>query len=167
MFRDTSHGLLRLQHRLPIHVYRLGLGWTLGHRFLLLTHRGRRTGLPRQAMLEVIHYDPRTQESTVLAALGERADWYRNIQAGPAIEVRTGRCRYVPQYRVLTPEEAEVAWRDFQQARRWEARLAAPVLRLERRLDQSRATRTSPFASSGRLLAEEHGCIVRRCAVLS
>ena len=34
-------------------------------------------------MIEVLHYDPATRESVVLSALGERADWNRNIQASP------------------------------------------------------------------------------------
>jgi len=35
---------LRLAFRLPIYLYRLDLGWLLGHRFLLLVHRGRESG---------------------------------------------------------------------------------------------------------------------------
>ena len=39
---------------------------------------------------EVIRYDPESQESIVVSAWGEKADWYRNIQASPALEIRTG-----------------------------------------------------------------------------
>ena len=38
---------LRLGLRLPIWLYRLHLSWLLGERFLLLTHTGRNSGLPR------------------------------------------------------------------------------------------------------------------------
>jgi hypothetical protein len=76
LFRERPRGFFRLLMRLPIYLYRLDLGWLLGHRFLLVTHRGRRTGLLRQTVVEVLHYDPATRESVVLSALGERADWY-------------------------------------------------------------------------------------------
>jgi hypothetical protein len=57
---------------LPIYLYRLNLGLLLGHRFLLLVHRGRRSGLLRETVLEVILYEPATRESVVLSAWGRR-----------------------------------------------------------------------------------------------
>jgi deazaflavin-dependent oxidoreductase (nitroreductase family) len=90
---------------LPIYLYRLNLGWLLGHRFLLFVHWGRRSGLLRETVLEVILYEPATRESMVLSAWGEKADWYRNLEAAPALEVRTGGQRYVPEQRFLAPEE--------------------------------------------------------------
>jgi deazaflavin-dependent oxidoreductase (nitroreductase family) len=97
-------GALRLAFRLPIYLYHLNLGWILGHRFLLFVHLGRKSGLLRETVLEVILYDPATRESVVLSAWGEKADWYRNIEAVPALEVRTGGQRYVPEQRFLAPE---------------------------------------------------------------
>ncbi len=98
-------GLLRWGFNLPILLYRARLGWLLGHRFLLLVHRGRTTGKIRRTVIEVVRYDVATRESAVLSAYGERADWYRNIMAHPAVEVQTGRSRYVPQYRLLDADE--------------------------------------------------------------
>ena len=109
----TPRGLLRWAFRLPIVFYRLRLGWLLGHRFLLLTHRGRTTGKLRQAVLEVVRYDPATHESAVLSAYGDRADWYRNLLAHPAVEVQTGRDRYVPQWRPLDADERLAALRIY------------------------------------------------------
>jgi deazaflavin-dependent oxidoreductase (nitroreductase family) len=83
-------GALRLALRLPIYLYRLNLGWLFGHRFLLFAHLGRKSGLLRETVLEVILYDPATRENVVLSAWGEKAGWYRNIEAVPALEVRTG-----------------------------------------------------------------------------
>jgi deazaflavin-dependent oxidoreductase (nitroreductase family) len=97
--KSIPSGALRLAFRLPIYLYRLNLGWLLGHRFLQLVHRGRRSGLLRETVLEVLHYDPATGESVVLSAWGEKADWYRNVEATPALEaiprsprVRLRRC---------------------------------------------------------------------------
>ncbi len=103
--RSRPAGILRLVFRLPTYLYRYRFGRLLGHRFLLLTHRGRKTGRVHQTVLEVIAYDSATRESIVLSGWGERADWYRNIEANPAMEIRIGRERYVPKQRFLSPEE--------------------------------------------------------------
>ena len=122
-------GPLRLAFRLPILLYRWHLGWLAGHRFLLLTHQGRKTGAIHDTMLEVLHYDPVTHESVVLSALGTRADWYRNIEANPALAVRTGRLRYTPRYRVLTHAEVTAVAEEWERRHPWAARLSAPVLK--------------------------------------
>jgi deazaflavin-dependent oxidoreductase (nitroreductase family) len=106
--------LLRLAMRLPVWLYRLRLGGPLGHRFLLLTHRGRKTGRVYQTMLEVVHYDPATRESIVVAAWGDRADWYRNLQAYPALRVQTAGVRYTPTQRFLSPDEVDAVLRNYQ-----------------------------------------------------
>lgn len=106
LLQQRPTGFMRLWFRSPLVLYRLGLGWIAGHQFLLLTHRGRHTGLLRQTVLKTLHYDPVTREVIVMAPLGERADWVRNIQHSGALEVEIGRSRYVPTYRVLSEEEA-------------------------------------------------------------
>jgi hypothetical protein len=63
-------GLLRLALRLPIWLYRWRLGWLLGDRFLLLTHTGRKSGLPRQVVLEVVHHDEATGDLCCRLGLG-------------------------------------------------------------------------------------------------
>ena len=97
---------LALGLRLPSYLYRFRLGRLLGHRFLLLTHRGRKSELTRRTPLEVLHYDPYSQESVVLSAWGKKADWYRNIEASLALQVETAGERYSPASRFLTSEEA-------------------------------------------------------------
>src|SRR5215469_3700219 len=42
-------GALRRLFRVPVYLYWWKCGWLLGHRFLLLNHTGRRTGLRRHA----------------------------------------------------------------------------------------------------------------------
>jgi deazaflavin-dependent oxidoreductase (nitroreductase family) len=112
--RSRPSGTLRLVFRLPIYLYRLNLGWLLGHRGLLLIHQGRKSGLLWETMLEVIRYDPATKESIVLSGWGEKADWYRNIKVTPAMEVRTGGERYVPEHRFLAPEENHTEITDYE-----------------------------------------------------
>ena len=98
-------GLLKWVFTLPLYLYRWHLGGLVGHSFLMVTHLGRKSGRRRQTGLEVAHYDPATQECIVVAAYGEQADWYRNIQAHPALEVQVGSKRYPPVQRFLTFEE--------------------------------------------------------------
>jgi deazaflavin-dependent oxidoreductase (nitroreductase family) len=121
--RSKPTGASKLALRLPIYLYRLNLGWLLGHRFLLLVHRGRKTGQLHQAVLEVVLYDPTIRESVVVSAWGEEADWYCNLQKCPAIEVRTGRESYEPLQRFLSPEEAHAALADYERRHPWAARI--------------------------------------------
>ncbi|HEX5503647.1 MAG TPA: nitroreductase family deazaflavin-dependent oxidoreductase [Thermomicrobiales bacterium] len=122
--RARPTGLVRRILKLPALLYRWRLGWLLGHRFLALTHRGRKSGLLRRTVLEVVHYDPATRESVVVSGLGGAADWYRNIQAQPALAVQTGRRRYPPRQRFLTPEEAAAVAAEFARRHPLEARVA-------------------------------------------
>jgi len=117
--RSRPSGALRMAFRLPIYLYRLRLGWLRGHRVLLLTHRGRRSGRIRQTPLEVLRYDPATAESVVVSAWGEKSDWYRNIEVNPAIEIQTGRERYVPEQRFLSPEEVYAEIADYERHHPW------------------------------------------------
>ena len=106
-------GASRLAFRLPIYLYRLNLGWLLVHRGLLFIHRGHKSGLLRETVLEVIMYNPATGKSVVLSAWGEKAAWYRNIQATPALEARTASERCVPEQRFLAPEENHAVLADY------------------------------------------------------
>ncbi|GAB4458508.1 MAG: nitroreductase family deazaflavin-dependent oxidoreductase [Anaerolineales bacterium] len=108
--RQQPHGLLRLFLRMPIALYRARLGWLLGGRFLMLTHTGRKSGQPRQTVLEVVHHDPATGAYFVAAAWGGKADWFRNIQANPAVQVTAG-TRTFPATAVLM--QADEAARIF------------------------------------------------------
>lgn len=111
--------------RAPARLYDWHCGWLLGHRFLRLTHVGRRSGRRYQTMLEVIRTDADTDEVVVVAGLGRRADWYRNLQAAPAVEVAIGHRRFRPVHRVLDVEEAIRALADYERRNR----LVTPVIR--------------------------------------
>ncbi len=55
-------GVLWLYFKFPPLLYRLHLGWLLGHHWLLLIHQGRKTGRLRQTALDIFHFDPVTKE---------------------------------------------------------------------------------------------------------
>ena len=90
--------------KLPLMLYRAGLGWIFGHRFMLLTHIGRRSGKVRRTVLAVLEFDPDTREVKAMSAWSA-SDWYLNLQAHPAVQVEMGFTRYTPVQSILTPEE--------------------------------------------------------------
>jgi deazaflavin-dependent oxidoreductase (nitroreductase family) len=83
----------------------LHLGWVLGDRFMLLTHEGRKSGRTTRTVLEIIDCNETTGEILVISAYGEDANWYRNVRAGKAMEVRVGRTRFCPELRFPGPQE--------------------------------------------------------------
>jgi deazaflavin-dependent oxidoreductase (nitroreductase family) len=99
-------GLARLAYRLPIWLYRLGLGGLFGARFLLLTHTGRKSGRERKTVLEVVRYDEEKSIFVVAAGFGPQSDWYRNVRARPLATVQCGRRRWEMAAEFLTPEQA-------------------------------------------------------------
>lgn len=81
-------GLFRFLFRIPIHLYRLRLGWLFGSRLLLLNHIGRISGRPRQAILEVVEHD---RDSYIVASgWGPTAAWYRNILHRSDVTIQVG-----------------------------------------------------------------------------
>lgn len=111
--------------RLPVHLYDIGAGRLLGHRFALLAHRGRRSGRLHRTMLEVVRWDPDKHEATVVSGFGPRSDWLLNVRAGGAVEVRTAATRFEPTARSLEREEATLVLADYERRNR----LAGPVVR--------------------------------------
>src|SRR5215211_6061581 len=90
--------------KLPLLLYRRGLGWLFGHRFILLTHVGRRSGRIRRTVLAVLYFDPKTEEIMAISAWSA-SEWYRNILTSPALQVETGFTRYAPVHGSLSSEE--------------------------------------------------------------
>ena len=148
LLRDRRAPLSRLLFRLPIALYRVGLGWLLGHQFLLLTHTGRCTGRVRHTALKVLRYDPATGESVVASAWGPTADWYRNLRARPAVAVRTAHDRFVPEQRLLPRAEAFAVFDDWARRQRWFARLMLSQLGLPGRSRRRSVGPSSPGSRS-------------------
>jgi deazaflavin-dependent oxidoreductase (nitroreductase family) len=82
---------LRFGLRLPIWLYRLHLGWLLGNRFLMLTHRGRKSGQTHHTVIEVVRYDKDADTYYVVSGWGRKADWYQNIHTYPDVVINVGR----------------------------------------------------------------------------
>lgn len=101
---QKPRGLLRLGFRLPILLYHLHLGWLLGNRFLLLTHTGRKSGLPRKAVIEVIGHDRLTDTYFVISGFGKQTDWFLNLRKHPNALVSVGR-RDIPVLARPLPEK--------------------------------------------------------------
>lgn len=106
-------GLARLDFRLPIWLYRLGLGGLLSKRFLLLIHTGRKSGLKRQNVLEVVRYDEENETFTVAAGFGTTSDWYRNLQHNPRVQVQCGTRQWDMTATFLSPAEAAEELLDY------------------------------------------------------
>jgi deazaflavin-dependent oxidoreductase (nitroreductase family) len=132
-------GLVRVLLRSPIWFYRARLGVLFGHRLVCLAHRGRRSGVRREVVVEVVRYDAAVPEVVVVAAWGGVPDWFRNLRAAPAIEVRVGGQRWVaPVHRELEAEEVRRTLLAYQRAlpRAW--RRLAPLLGFPNAPDDAR-----------------------------
>ncbi len=99
--------------RLPIWLYRLGLGFLLGERFLLLHHIGRKSGKVRQAVLEVMRKETEPLAYVVGSGFGERAQWFRNVMHTPEVVIQVGRRRYRARAERLPYEEALACFRQY------------------------------------------------------
>ena len=102
--------MLRWLFHAPRAIYAARAGPLLGHRFLLLHHRGRRTGNPHATVLEVIAWDAASREAVVISGFGRRAQWLRNVLAAGAAEIEIARERWPAAVRPLGPAEGRPCW---------------------------------------------------------
>lgn len=103
---ETPSGLARLAFRIPIRLYQAHLGWLFGNRFVLLTHTGRKSGLPRQTVLEIVRYDRITGACIVASGWDTRSDWFQNVTADPSIFIQVGNKRSPALSERISPEGA-------------------------------------------------------------
>lgn len=90
----------------------------------MIVHTGRRTGLRRRTVVEVIRYDGATGSIVVMSGFGRRSDWYRNIQAREATSITVGRHEFVPTHEELSEDEAVAAVAEYERRHL----LAAPLI---------------------------------------
>jgi len=125
-FDRTPKFILRLIHMPPRIVYALGLGPLIGNIVLLLTTVGRKSGKPRVTPLQFEEIDGRIYLG---AAFGRKADWVRNIEANPKVEVRLKSRRFSGSAELIT-DPKQIA--DFLQVRlRRHPRMIGAMLRAE------------------------------------
>ena len=91
----------KMKHIQKIHrvLYAIGLGPLIGKLILLLTTTGRKSGLKRVTPLQ---YEQIGNDYYLGAARGLKADWVRNIQADPQVEIRVGAKRFTGQAEIVT-----------------------------------------------------------------
>jgi len=91
----------RMKHIQKLHrvLYAIGLGPIVGKIILLLTTTGRKTGLQRVTPLQ---YEEIDGKYYLGSARGLKADWVRNIQANPRVEVRVKSASFQGQAEVVT-----------------------------------------------------------------
>jgi deazaflavin-dependent oxidoreductase (nitroreductase family) len=106
----------------------LTLKGLLDDRFLLLTHIGRRSGLPRQTVLEIVHHDHATETYFIASGWGEKPDWLRNIQKMPRVVVTVGRKRFAAMAMRLSTDEAARVLLVYAQRRRRAFRALAMLI---------------------------------------
>ncbi len=127
-FRERP-GLIALAiFRVPLPLYRRGLGWIFRHAFLLLDHRGRRSGQVYQTALKVLTYDPVTREAVVFSAWGDKTDWIQNVRATPALKVTIARETYAPIQRFLSEAQAFDVVTGYRRRYPWKFRMLCRLM---------------------------------------
>lgn len=124
--------------RAPIAIYKAGFGFLFGQRVLLVEHTGRKSGLPRYVVLEVLRRLP-GDRYVVPSGRGTAADWYRNITQEHRVHVSVGRLRCVAATaRRLDQDEARPLLQEYSAQRPGLSRLLGPLIsRLMGRSGQS------------------------------
>ena len=103
------NALLKFFFKVPVWMHKIGFGgWEklIGAEWMLITTRGRKSGKPRDAMVDVMDYDAASDTYYIEAAYGERADWYKNMQVNPVFEARVGRRKFSATATPLSNEGA-------------------------------------------------------------
>lgn len=119
--------LLGAVNKFPTAVFKLRLGRLFGGRFAMVTHRGRKSGRPRTVILETADGDVASGRLVYIVAFGKRAQWYKNLEAAPAISIEiAGKVYAEPRHEFLDPEGTERAiggyWERYPRLARFLAR---------------------------------------------
>lgn len=116
--------------RAPIWFYRIGLGGLFGDRFLLLNHTGRKSGLPRQAVIEIVNIDAQNDVYHVVSGFGEKAQWFQNIMVRPQVEIQIGRIKTSAGAERLSLDDGETILQDYAQKHPTALRELSKILKL-------------------------------------
>jgi deazaflavin-dependent oxidoreductase (nitroreductase family) len=108
--------------RAPVVIYKIGLGRSMTKRMLLLSHIGRKSGLTRQTVLEVV--ESNGDNPVIVSGFGPKSDWYKNVLAHPEVNVNWAGERFTAFARRLEGKEAEEV---FDRYRRDHPKAAAAI----------------------------------------
>ncbi|MDJ0790586.1 MAG: nitroreductase family deazaflavin-dependent oxidoreductase [Acidimicrobiia bacterium] len=114
-YRAKPTGLKKWFMHAPAYLYRAGLGFVFGKRFLMVEHTGRTSGKRYETVLEVAGRNEDRNEWISTAGRGPTSDWYRNLEENGADAVWIGRTRYPePSVRFLEPEESAAVFARYE-----------------------------------------------------
>ena len=99
--------------RAPIWFYRLGLGGLFGKRFLLLNHIGRKSGLSRQAVIEIVKIDDQSNVYYSVSGFGEKAHWFQNIMQTSNVDIQIGVRKMAARAERLSLEDGEAILQEY------------------------------------------------------
>ena len=116
MAKSRPTGLTRWAIHAPTWLYRSRLGFLMGKRFLMIEHRGRKSGTLYRTVIEVAGRHQERNEWIVTAGHGPTSDWYRNLKAGTLEAVWIGSKRLAATVRFLEPQEASQVMGDYERA---------------------------------------------------
>ena len=117
----------RLMRRMSSRVIRLvAAGRGPAGVVLVLTTTGRRSGLPRQTPLQ---YEQVGDDFYIASARGPQADWFRNLQADPRVQVLVGGRQLAAQAEAVTDPLRIADFLALRLARR--PRMVGLIMRLE------------------------------------
>lgn len=71
--------------KLPILLYRLGLGPVIGCQIMILATTRRKSGLPRRTAVE---YNVHNGRKFIMAGWGGQSDWHKNLAADPRVTIQ-------------------------------------------------------------------------------
>ena len=100
-----DHPILKSLYRLPITLYRLGLGPIIGKYILVVSTYGRKTGKIRWTPVE---YHQHQGQIFVMSGFADRPDWYQNLRENPPAGLNIANRQLCAKARKPeTPEEWE------------------------------------------------------------
>lgn len=137
-------------------LYAIGLGRVIGGFILLLTTTGRKSGMKRVTPLQ---YERIGDDYYLGAARGLKADWVRNIQSNPQVEIRVGAKRFQGLAEVVTDASR---FADF-----LEVRLARHPRMIGFLMEKAHGLPRSPSREQLESLAKEEAVVIVHPTVFS
>ena len=104
----TDHkprGFLRWILRAPKWLYRVGFGWLLGERFMLLRYTGWKSGRQRETVIEIIDHDREQDTYYAASGWGTKSDWFQSIRVNPEVHIQVGGRKLAALAQILTRDE--------------------------------------------------------------